>query len=73
MIEEVRSAPDLIKRVFLVTFIKLSRTQVEEAFVAAAQGQPPLAPLRPALLAPHLVLLGLRRNRRHRLVVVCQP
>ncbi len=38
-IQEVRSAPDLLKRVFIVTS-SLSRAQVEYAFTAAAAGEP---------------------------------
>jgi hypothetical protein len=41
-IQEVRNAPDLIKRVFIVTS-SLSRAQVEAAFAAAAAGEPPSA------------------------------
>ncbi len=41
-IQEVRSAPDLLKRVFIVTS-SLSRAQVETAFTAAATGEPPSA------------------------------
>jgi len=41
-IQEVHSAPDLFKRVFIVTS-SLSRTQVEEAFTTAAAGEPPSA------------------------------
>lgn len=41
-IQEVRSAPDLLKRVFIVTS-SLSRAQVETAFTAAAAGEPPSA------------------------------
>jgi hypothetical protein len=41
-IQEARSAPDLLKRVFIVTS-SLSRFQVEAAFAAAAVGQPPPA------------------------------
>ena len=39
-IEEVRYAPDLLKRVYIVTS-SLSRAQVEAAFTAAAAGEPP--------------------------------
>lgn len=46
-VEEVRSAPDLVKRVFIVTS-SLSRSQVETAFGSAAGGQPP---------SPHFVQL----------------
>ena len=46
-IQEVRSAPDLVKRVFIVTS-SLSRAQVESAFTDAAAGEPPL---------PHFVQL----------------
>jgi hypothetical protein len=41
-IEEARSAPDLVKRVFIVTS-SLSRNDVETAFAAAALGEPPPA------------------------------
>lgn len=41
-IGEVRDAPDLLKRVFIVTS-SLSRAQVEAVFVAAAAGQQPSA------------------------------
>jgi hypothetical protein len=41
-IEEARSAPDLVKRVFIVTS-SLSRLQVEATFAAAAAGQAPPA------------------------------
>lgn len=41
-IQEVRSAPDLLKRVFIVTS-SLSRAEVETAFTAAASGEPPSA------------------------------
>ena len=41
-IDEVRNAPDLLRRVFIVTS-SLSRTQVETAFTAAAEGEPPSA------------------------------
>lgn len=41
-IEEARSAPDLLKRVFIVTS-SLSRLQVEAAFAAAVAGQAPPA------------------------------
>jgi hypothetical protein len=41
-IEEARSAPDLVKRVFIVTS-SLSRNDVEAAFTAAALGQAPPA------------------------------
>ena len=41
-IQEVRNAPDLLKRVFIVTS-SLSRAQVEAAFGAAAAGEPPSA------------------------------
>jgi hypothetical protein len=41
-IQEVRSAPDLLKRVFIVTS-SLSRAQVEVAFTTATAGQPPSA------------------------------
>lgn len=46
-IDQVRSAPDMLKRVFIVTS-SLSRAQVEEAFAGASQGQPP---------SPHFVQL----------------
>src|SRR5439155_5528689 len=41
-IQEVRNAPDLLKRVFIVTS-SLSQAQVEAAFSAAATGEPPSA------------------------------
>ena len=41
-IEEARNAPDLLKRVFIVTS-SLSREQVKAAFTAAAGGHPPSA------------------------------
>jgi hypothetical protein len=41
-VEEARSAPDLVKRVFIVTS-SLSRNDVETAFAAAALGEPPPA------------------------------
>lgn len=41
-VQDVRNAPDLIKRVFIVTS-SLSRVQVEAAFTAAAAGEPPSA------------------------------
>jgi hypothetical protein len=41
-VHEARSAPDLLKRVFIVTS-SLSRIQIEAAFAAAAAGQPPPA------------------------------
>jgi hypothetical protein len=41
-IDEARSAPDLVKRVFIVTS-SLSRLQVEATFAAAALGEPPPA------------------------------
>lgn len=46
-VEEVRSAPDLVRRVFIVTS-SLSRAQVEAAFAAATEGHPP---------SPHFVQL----------------
>jgi hypothetical protein len=41
-IRKVGSAPDLLKRVFIVTS-SLSRAEVETAFTAAAAGEPPSA------------------------------
>lgn len=41
-IQEIRGAPDLLKRVFIVTS-SLSRAQVETSFIATAAGQPPSA------------------------------